>query len=207
MGDLLNIGASATELYRQALSTVSNNIANLSSDGYSRQEVRAVENTPQQQGVSYMGTGANSRGVFRSEDEFATANVRVATSKVNEQKPLVAYTDRLLDLLGSDEGALSNGINRFFTSAAQLSSNPAETAYRQEFLASTEFFVNRSRAIGAELESMDIEIQRAVKTEFDELNKLSKSLSLVNRELAKTGDRLPYPCNRLCFRGLSVRDS
>jgi flagellar basal body rod protein FlgC len=31
MGDLLNIGASATELYRQALSTVSNNIANLSS--------------------------------------------------------------------------------------------------------------------------------------------------------------------------------
>ena len=186
MGDLLNIGASATELYRQALSTVSNNIANLSSDGYSRQEVRAVENTPQQQGVSYMGTGANSRGVFRSEDEFATANVRVATSKVNEQKPLVAYTDRLLDLLGSDEGALSNGINRFFTSAAQLSSNPAETAYRQEFLASTEFFVNRSRAIGAELESMDIEIQRAVKTEFDELNKLSKSLSLVNRELAKT---------------------
>ena len=186
MGDLLNIGASATELYRQALSTVSNNIANLSSDGYSRQEVRAVENTPQQQGVSYMGTGANSRGVFRSEDEFATANLRVATSKVNEQQPLVAYTDRLLDLLGSDEGALSNGINRFFTSAAQLSSNPAETAYRQEFLASTEFFVNRSRAIGAELESMDIEIQRAVKAEFDELNKLSKSLSLVNRELAKT---------------------
>ena len=186
MGDLLNIGASATELYRQALSTVSNNIANLSSDGYSRQEVRAVENTPQQQGVSYMGTGANSRGVFRSEDEFATANVRVATSKVNEQKPLVAYTDRLLDLLGSDEGALSNGINRFFTSAAQLSSNPAETAYRQEFLASSEFFVNRAQAMGAELESMDIEIQRAVKTEFDELNKLSKSLALVNRELAKT---------------------
>ena len=186
MGDLLNIGASATELYRQALSTVSNNIANLNSDGYSRQEVRAVENTPQQQGVSYMGTGANSRGVFRSEDEFATANVRVATSKVSEQKPLVAYTDRLLDLLGSDEGALSNGINRFFTSAAQLSSNPAETAYRQEFLASSEFFVNRAQAMGAELESMDIEIQRAVKAEFDELNKLSKSLALVNRELAKT---------------------
>jgi flagellar hook-associated protein FlgK len=88
--------------------------------------------------------------------------------------------------LGSDEGALSNGINRFFTSAAQLSSNPAETAYRQEFLASSEFFVNRAQAMGAELESMDIEIQRAVKTEFDELNKLSKSLALVNRELAKT---------------------
>lgn len=186
MGDLLNIGASATELYRQALATVSNNVANLSSDGYSRQEVKAVENTPQRQGVSYMGTGANSRGVIRSEDEFATANLRVATSKVNEQKPLAAYTDRLLDLLGSDEGSLSNGINTFFTAAAQLSGNPAETAYRQEFLSSTEFFVNRSRAMGAELESLDLEIKRAVNSEFDEFNKLSASLAAVNLELTKT---------------------
>ncbi len=63
MSDLLNIGASAAELYRQALSTVSNNIANLNSDGYSRQEITAQENNPVLQGVSYLGTGANSKGI------------------------------------------------------------------------------------------------------------------------------------------------
>ena len=42
MTDLLTIGATATQLYRQALSTVSNNIANINSDGYSRQEVQYV---------------------------------------------------------------------------------------------------------------------------------------------------------------------
>jgi len=102
MGDLLNIGAAATELYRQALSTVSNNIANLNSDGYSRQEVRAEESIPTLNGVSYLGSGVNSKGVFRAFDEFATSNVRVATSKVNEQEPLMRYTDRLIDLLGSE---------------------------------------------------------------------------------------------------------
>ncbi|MFL2846474.1 MAG: flagellar basal body protein, partial [Pseudohongiellaceae bacterium] len=54
MADLLNIGAQATELYRQALSTVSNNIANLNSDGYSRQEVRAEETIPTRAGVDYL---------------------------------------------------------------------------------------------------------------------------------------------------------
>ena len=61
MADLLNIGATATELYRQALSTVSNNIANLNSDGYSRQEVRAEETIPTRMGVDYLGSGVASK--------------------------------------------------------------------------------------------------------------------------------------------------
>ena len=72
MADLLNIGATATELYRQALSTVSNNIANLNSDGYSRQEVRAEETIPTKMGVDYLGSGVASKGVFSSFNEFAT---------------------------------------------------------------------------------------------------------------------------------------
>ena len=62
MTDLLTIGATATQLYRQALSTVSNNIANINSVGYSRQEVSMSENAPAQQGVSYVGTGARLVG-------------------------------------------------------------------------------------------------------------------------------------------------
>ena len=103
MADLLNIGAQATELYRQALSTVSNNIANLNSDGYSRQEVRAEETIPTRTGVDYLGSGVDSKGVFRAFDEFATSNLRVTNSKVNEQQPMMRYTDRLIDLLGSEK--------------------------------------------------------------------------------------------------------
>ena len=37
MSDLLGIGASGISVYQRALSTVSNNIANLGTDGYARQ--------------------------------------------------------------------------------------------------------------------------------------------------------------------------
>ena len=186
MGDLLNIGAAATELYRQALSTVSNNIANLNSDGYSRQEVRAEESIPTLAGVSYLGSGVNSKGVFRSFDEFGTSNVRLATSKVSEQEPLMRYTDRLVDLLGSEEGSLSAGISRFFSATSNLTGNPAEEAFRQEFLMSSNFLAARSKAIGAELASLELEITNELKTQFAELNKTAASLALVNKELTKT---------------------
>jgi flagellar hook-associated protein FlgK len=186
MGDLLNIGASAAELYRQALATVSNNIANLNSDGYSRQEISSRENNPVLQGVSYLGTGANSNGVTRAFDEFATSNIRVANSKMNEQAPIMQYTDRLIDLLGTEKGSLVAGINEFFSAVTQLSTNPTEEAFRQEFIGAIEFLAERSKAIGSELEQVNIEIEETLNTQLDEFNKLSESLSLVNRELAKT---------------------
>ena len=90
MSDLLTIGATATQLYRQALSTVSNNIANINSDGYSRQEVTTAENAPSQQGVSYLGTGARLVGVQRAYDEFAESGIRTSQSALSAQEPMIS---------------------------------------------------------------------------------------------------------------------
>jgi flagellar hook-associated protein FlgK len=206
MGDLLNIGAAATELYRQALSTVSNNIANLNSDGYSRQEVRAEESIPTLNGVSYLGSGVNSKGVFRAFDEFATSNVRVAISKVNEQEPLMRYTDRLVDLLGSEEGSLSNGISTFFSATSNLSGNAAEESFRQEFLMAANFLTARSNSMGAELASLDTEITGELKIQFSELNKTAASLALVNKELSKTALAGKQPPMLLDQRDFLLKD-
>ena len=39
MSDLVTIASSAVSLYQRALGTVSNNIANVDTDGYTRQEL------------------------------------------------------------------------------------------------------------------------------------------------------------------------
>ena len=43
MADILSIGANAAQLYKSALATVGNNIANLNTDGYSRQVANSIE--------------------------------------------------------------------------------------------------------------------------------------------------------------------
>ena len=44
MSDLLSIGSSGVTAYQRALATVSNNIANVSTDGYSRQDISITAN-------------------------------------------------------------------------------------------------------------------------------------------------------------------
>lgn len=185
MTDLLTIGATATQLYRQALSTVSNNIANINSEGYSRQEVTTAENSPSQMGVSYLGTGARLVGVQRAYDEFAEANIRTSQSALSSQGPMVNYTDRLLNLLGSETGGLSSAIDKFFSSATQLSTNPAEQSYRQEFLSSANFFSSRVKSVVGDLGALDTEMKREISENVQTLNQLAASLAQVNRQLGK----------------------
>ena len=53
MSDLLSLGSGAISVYKQALATVSNNIANVNNEGYSRQTVSISQNQPVQAGTSF----------------------------------------------------------------------------------------------------------------------------------------------------------
>ena len=70
MSDINSIATGAVSNYQRALATVANNIANVDSEGYSRQEVTIAENTPSKFGKSFFGTGARLDGVRRLYDEF-----------------------------------------------------------------------------------------------------------------------------------------
>ena len=83
--DLLGIGSSGIGVAQQALSTVSNNIANLSTDGYSRQTTEIRQAQPKDVGNGYIGTGAYFDGVARQYDSFLESSLQQATSDLNHR--------------------------------------------------------------------------------------------------------------------------
>ena len=89
MADLLTLGANASLLYKSALSTVSNNIANLTTEGYSRQTIDVEENTPDAIGSTFIGTGARLNSVTRSYDAFAENSLRQSNSELVGQYELI----------------------------------------------------------------------------------------------------------------------
>ena len=102
MSDMLTIGSSAVAAYQRALGTVSNNIANVGTEGYVRQETSMSENMPRQQGKIYLGTGVSVAGIKRAYDQFLEQNLRNSTSEMNTQGPMVDYGNRIVDIMGSD---------------------------------------------------------------------------------------------------------
>ena len=76
MSDLLSIASSGVTAYQRALATVSNNIANVNTEGYTRQDVTLTANQPRQFGTGYLGTGTRFEAVQRQYDAFIEAKLR-----------------------------------------------------------------------------------------------------------------------------------
>ena len=185
MSDLLSIGSGAAHLYRQALATVSNNIANLNTDGYSRQDVTMAQNNPSQKGTIFLGTGARVEGVSRAYDEFVENSLRDSGSEYSTQAPIIEYANRVVDLMGSESSGLSNVLDKFFASAHELSTNAASTTLRTVFLRDADSVADRFRELSTHLDSLDLTIQENIKYQVDAINNYAEKLLAVNKQLGR----------------------
>ncbi|MCX7211016.1 MAG: flagellar hook-associated protein FlgK [Burkholderiales bacterium] len=189
MSDIFNISSAAVSAYQRTLGTVSNNIANVGTEGYVRQESKLEENPSALKGNVYLGTGTNFAGVRRAYDEFLEQNLRNSNSDVATQEPLVTYTNRVVDVLGSDTVGLPPAMDKFFASARSLSTDPSSTILRGQFLRDTEGLADRFHQLSGQLGAIELETRESINGKIDKINNLSSQLAVVNRQLA--GKSLP----------------
>lgn len=107
MSDLLSLGRGGVQVYQRALNTTSNNIANLATEGYSRQETVIVDNMPKQDGRHFLGTGSIVDAIGRNFDAFIEQSLRSSISDLETQTPLIDYAERVVDILGSQRTGLT----------------------------------------------------------------------------------------------------
>lgn len=185
MVDILNIGAGATQLYRSALSTVSNNIANLNTEGYTRQVSESEQNASVQLGGIYLGDGARLAGITRAFNEFNESNLRNSTSELATQDPMIQYADRIVDIMGSKTAGLSSALDTFFAAARDLSADPGSTTMRNVYLRDADGLAVRFRELAGHLNNIEDETQSNVNVQLTALNNLGNQLADVNRLLEK----------------------
>ena len=206
MVDILSIGAGATQLYRSALSTVSNNIANMNTEGYTRQVSTSEQNVPVPQGGMYIGNGSRLGEVARAFSEFNESNLRNSSSELGTQDPLIKYADRIVDVMGSGTSSLSSAFDQFFSAASNLSGDPASRALRNLYLRDAEGLAARFRELSGQLTDIEQDTQAEINLKLTSLNELGKQLFTVNQQLAKKATLNGQPPNLLDKRDGILRD-
>ena len=185
MSDLLSLGSSAIGVYKQALATVSNNIANVNSDGYSRQTVAISQNQPIQAGTNFLGSGARLGAVERQFDSFVENQLRVSTSDLAAQKPLVEYAGRILDRFASKDTALSGALDNFFSALASLGADASSLALREIALSDAALLADRFGALDSFLTGQGEASETDLSNTVSEVNALAAELGGVNLKLAR----------------------
>ena len=206
MVDILSIGSGAVNAYRQALSTTSNNIANVNTPGYSRRELKIAESYPVEEGVFSFGSGAQAEAVGRAYDEFIERALRDATSELEVNEPVIEYANRIVDIMGTESVSLANAMDEFFNAAEQLSTDPKSGPLRTEFLNTAEVVAARFNDISLQVDSIASESELAFRQSVDELNALSEQLLKVNQQLNRKTSSLDQPPSMLDQRDAILRD-
>lgn len=206
MSDLLSIGSSGVTAYQRALATVSNNIANVNTDGYTRQDVSLSSNQPRLLGNSYMGTGARFDAVQRQYDAFVESNLRNSNSDLQSQKPLLSYVNRLIDVMGDESIGLTTAMNLFYESSRDLASDPASVVSRSTFLRDADGLAARFQQLAGQFDLLDNETRQSVDTDVGQINSFTEQLALLNKQMSKHSSASSQPSELLDQRDRLLRE-
>jgi len=205
MSDMLGISGNAIGAYQRALSTVSNNIANVNTEGYSRQDVVLKDTAPSKAANMFFGTGVALEAVKRQFDAFAESNLRNSTSDLATQKPMVEYTKRVMDIMGDKSVGLSSALDDFFAAANSLSADPASSVLRSTFLRSSEGLGSRFAELSGQLDLVGTETKQALESTANQVNTLTTQIALVNQNMAKSSSLEGQSAEILDRRDLLLR--
>jgi len=206
MTDIVSVASNAVSAYQRSLGTISNNIANVATDGYSRQEIVLVANPVAKVGNTYLGTGVMVDRIQRQYDTFVESNLRSSNSDLLSQEPMVNYANRVIDVMGGPSMGLSSALDQFFGSARNLSADPASSVLRGSFVRDAENLATRFGQLSAQLDLVQEETDQLVESHVKEMNTTISQLAEINIQLTKQKSASAQPPDLLDQRDKLLKD-
>ncbi|GAB3390922.1 flagellar hook-associated protein FlgK [Azotobacter armeniacus] len=180
---IFSIGISGLNAAQMALSTTSNNITNVYTDGYNRQTTLL--------GESGVGNGVQVNGVQRQFSQFVASQLNQATSNSSALDTYETQITQIDNLLADSEAGLAPLLQSFFSSLQDLASSPSDPAARQGLIGTADTLTAQFRAFDSYLEDMQRGVNGQIKDVVFQINNTAEQIGMLNREIslakAKTG--------------------
>lgn len=183
----LTIAGSGLNAYQAAVNNAANNVSNLDTEGYSRQKVemksgRAIR-VHQQYGS--MGTGVIADNIIQLRDKYYDDKYWNNQSRYGLYEKKTYYMTQIEDYF--KDNTATPGFNtiytKMFNALDSVKSNASDKSVRNEFISDAKELTDYFNHISGNLKEMQTGINDEIKTTVDEINSISKKISIINREI------------------------
>lgn len=183
---------------QRSLATVSHNISNVSTEGFSRQRVELVAREAQFRGVGYIGSGVEASTISRITNQFITTQLRTSTTGASEINAFLTLASRVDDTLANTETGLSPSLQNFFASVQDVNDLPSSSTARQVMLSEAQSLAARFQFLDGRLTDLVNEVSIQLNADVNEINTSAKSIADINeRIVSATGAAGGQPPNDL----------
>ena len=188
MGSIFNalhIGYSGLNAAQIGIDTTGHNIANVETEGYSRQRVVTSEAMPLGISPGQRGNGTQITEVVRIFDEFVynryTASAQNKEYSDTMKKNLEELSTYFPDI---DNVGIKADLQKYFNSWQQLASNPNNTAVKVALAQQTQTLTQHIVQTRTQVSNLQNSLDDQINTNIKEVNRLGEQIADLNKAIA-----------------------
>lgn len=181
---MMDIGKRSLSNSGTGLQTVSHNIANKSTEGYSRQRVELQTAPSITQGRYQIGMGARTGQVTRTNNSWLEKQIQRENTNLGGQGARAESLARVEQVYNEQ---INKGLNQyltdFFNAFRELSSTPESLASRTMVREASVALVNDFKRVNQQLRDIQKDIDHQVIASVEEINQMAKELASLNEKI------------------------
>ena len=187
------IGASGLQSAQNALNTTANNLANVNTEGYVRQQVvfsdkryDVLRDPTLRVNAHQSGTGVGIGDVKHARDIFLDKAYRLETGRSAFYEACYESTVYVEDLLQELDGEeFKASVEDLWKSFQELSKTPADSVTQNLVLQKSELLLSRAQTLYDDLKEYQMNIDMQIKEDVARVNEIGEAIYKLNLEIQK----------------------
>ena len=193
MADIFNTAVSGLLAYRTAITTTSNNITNVNTEGYSRQRVQLETRPGESSSVGSIGTGVDVAAVERLFNQFDNLLINQYQSSSSRLETLGELSSRIDDVVADPDSNLTPSMDSFFSSVNDVANDPTSISPRQVMLGQAEVLVERFHFLSQQMNQLDQEVDTRLSFVVNDINAIAANIANINDSIVKSSSLSSVP--------------
>lgn len=180
---LVNIALSGLNANRVALDVTAQNVANVNTDGYSRQQANMVSVEGGKYDRLSPGIGVEVSGIRRVTDEYLVKQTWSTNSLASYATRYTTNMGQLENTLNADGLNLSAGFDQLFSALNDATVKPESIPYRQQIINEAEALALRFNTLSESLYSQSQNVDGQRNAAIIHVNTLLSNIADINKQI------------------------
>lgn len=182
----LTIASSGLRAANAALNTTGNNISNVQTAGYSRQEVKTEAANALRVFATYgcAGAGVETLAVERVRDLFYDQKYWDNETKLGEYDAKVYYCKMIEEYLKDDNvSGFKTLFDKFGTTLQEITKNASSTDVKAQFLGAAKALTDYFNNLYGDFRDLQSDVNDEIKIRADQINSIAQDIATVNKQI------------------------
>lgn len=184
MSDLFSSSVSGLLAFQRALDVTSNNISNVATPGYTKENANFTERPGQAYSSGYIGSGTDIQSVTRSYDELLAGQVRSSQSSFSSFDTYATQAANIDNMLSDPKTGLTVSLQNFINAYQTVANSPSTTAQRQALLSQASALSQQMQNYNAQLQTYAGGIEQGISSAITQVNTLTDGIAKLNQQIA-----------------------